>query len=108
MEVRISFELNLSNHVGLNISGLSDLRGSLQNISSMIHNLHLSYLDKLRHAYVVEDLVMREALIKHYEADIGVTEQLFNNYIIEGRTEDGHDFISVHKEVMMIDGVELI
>lgn len=114
MKVTVSFELDLTNNDSLNIRTIEDLRGSLQNLSSFIHNLHLDNLSRTMNAMAnrKDDPVTREWTIKAYTQDQEVSEGIFNNYRVEGVTEDGHKFVSTHqepgyKETMTIDGKEV-
>lgn len=108
--VTVSFELDLKDNPSLNISKLEDLRGSLQNLSSLFHELHLHQLQKLTESMCYKgEEVMKQALISCNEQDLAITEQLFHNYTVSGTTDDGHTFESNHqqpgyKETMKIDG----
>lgn len=113
MKVVVSFELDLSKHPGFNVGSIAQLRGSLQNLSSFFHELHCLCLDKKTGAMANQTLdpKLKEAVLQHYDYDIAISEQLFNNYRVQGTTEDGHKFDSTHqepgyKETMIIDGVE--
>jgi hypothetical protein len=112
MKVKVSFELDLTNNDSLNVRTVEDLRGSLQNLSSYIYNLHLDNLQRTLKAMADKNAnpIVKEAMIKAYTQDQEVSEGLFNNYTVEGTTEDGHKFESNHqepgyKETMIIDGV---
>ena len=108
MKVKVSFELDLSENPSLNIDTLKNLRGCLQNLSAFFHELHCHHLEKICKAHT-RDSETRDILLKIYEADAAVSKQLFDNYTVEGVTDDGHDFVSNHqepgyKEIMKIDG----
>lgn len=117
-KVKISFELDLSCNSSLNIATIADLRGSLQNLSSLLYELHTHHLVKLSEAHCYKGdperpdslEAIKAYLIKTYTEDAAVTEQLFNNYTVSGVTDDGHEFLSTHQnhnyhETMTIDGV---
>lgn len=108
--VIVSFELDLKDNSSLNISKLEDLRGSLQNLSSLFHELHLHQLQKITDSMCYKgEEVMKKTLIRCSEEDAAITEQLFHNYTVSGTTDDGHTFETNHKEpgyqeTMKIDG----
>lgn len=116
MKVNVSFELDLSAHPGINIETLKQLRGGLQNLSSFFHELHLTNLCHLTDAMakpVTESFSQefKTALIESYQWDCDLSDQLFKNYQVQGVTDDGHSFNSVHqepgyREKMLIDGIE--
>lgn len=98
MKVTITIELDLSNHEGMNIPDVQSIPGSIQNLTSLFHELHIEQLEKKCNAHTVKDEVMREALIEHCKQDIAVTKQLFNNITISGTTDNGHTFVFNHQE----------
>ena len=111
MKVTVSFELELSENPALNIKSLDDLRGSLQNLGSFFHELHLTNSEKILNTLANPDPepLMQEALLEANRVDALVSAQLFNNYRVQGKTEDGHVFDFTHqepgyKEEMIIDG----
>lgn len=113
MKVKVSFELDLSSNPSLNAKKLEHLRGSLQNLSSFFRELHLSNQDKLTDVMFRTDLgdKTKKASIKICKANCATSAQLFNNYKVEGVTDDGHTFVTTHqepgyRETMLIDGKE--
>jgi hypothetical protein len=108
MKVKMSFELDLEN-TGYNIDNLSELRLSIQNLSSWLHELHEHYLDRRMETWDILNDVERQFMKATIERDIKLSKQLFNNHSIQGITDDGHSFEFNHqepgyKETMIIDG----
>lgn len=113
MKIKLTVELDLAENPALNVPSIKELKGGLQNLGSWLNELHLTYLEKITNSMGKPhpDPAWQEAILAHNQADAKVSEQLFNNYRIEGVTDDGHAFDFTHqepgyKERMLIDGVE--
>lgn len=77
----------------------------LQNLGQWLYQLHLRFLEKqmddhlrLSKSKTKQDKLVAEAIIKHNEDDMRLSEQLFNNYKIEGTMADGKTFTFTHNE----------
>ena len=99
MKVKVCFELDLSGSP-YNVEKISDLVGSLQNLGSWLNELNNHYLDQKLRVESETNLPpeMKDALREAYKIEQNLSKQLFNNYSVSGRTEDGHDFEHNHKE----------
>ncbi len=112
MKITLTAEFDVSKNPALNAEDVSQIAGALQNLGSLFHELHLYHLTKISEVMANKHLtdVMREHLLASYNADANVSEQFFDNYRIQGTTDDGHTFDFTHKEPgyeekMMVDGV---
>jgi len=115
MKIKLTVELDLSKNPALNVGNIKQIKGCLQNFGSWLNELHLTYLDKIMdsHGKPHADPAWQKAILDHNEADAAVSKQLFDNYRIEGTTDDGHTFDFTHqepgyKERMLIDGIETL
>jgi len=98
MKVKITFELDLKG-THYNIPNKSVLNLYLQNLGSWIHALHLKYLDNRIEAQLYKgDPATKKAHIMHAEQDAKLSAQIFNNYTVEGTTENGQHFKFTHQE----------
>ncbi len=112
MKVKVTFELDLKD-THYNIKKVKLIPICLQNLSSWFNELHLHKLQK-RVSELADKVGCKpevvKALLEHQEQDLKLSEQLFNNYRVEGVTEDGHKFEFTHqdpgyKELTLVDGV---
>jgi len=116
MKVKITFELDLKD-THYNVNKVRLIPVCLQNLGQWLYKLHCHYLsDKFERmvknaaADCVYNDEMKKALMEHADQDLKLSEQLFNNYKVEGVTEDGHTFEFTHKdpgynEQTKVDGV---
>ncbi len=117
MKVKVTFELDLKD-THFNINKVKLIPVCLQNLGQWFYELHCYYLSHKLDRMVsnaAKDCIyndaMKKALIEAAEQDLVLSEQLFNNYKVEGVTEDGHKFEFSHqdpgyKEKTLVDGVE--
>lgn len=118
MKVKITFELDLKD-THYNIKKVKLIPVCLQNLGMWLDKLNCHYLsnkfDRLvanAAADCVYNDAMKKALLEHDDQDIKLSGQLFNNYKVEGVTDDGHKFKFTHKgpgykERTFVDGVEV-
>lgn len=72
----------------------------LQNLSSMLQTLKCHFLERNLDTLTDKTLTpeMRDALLEHYEEEIKLADQIFNNYRVVGTMEDGKEFVFTHQE----------
>lgn len=99
MKVKIQFEIDLS-ETQYNIGNEKELSESLQELGCWLHELHLHNLtSRIDSTFRNKDnKIMLEAADRHYKENIRLSEQIFNNYKVEGTMEDGKSFVFTHKE----------
>jgi len=105
MKFKITFEVNATG-TNYEIKNQNDeVPLVLQNLGQWFHHLHLHFLEKavddqvrLNKAKTDQDRLIAESIIKHNDDDIRLSEQLFNNYKIEGTMTDGKTFTFTHSE----------
>jgi hypothetical protein len=102
MKVKIEFELDLSG-TSYNIENEKGLQAGLQELGSWFNGLHLhSFEAKMDMLRTLKDMKYDErtlaALRAHYDEVERISSQLFNNYKVEGKMEDGKSFVFTHKE----------
>lgn len=112
MKVKVTFEMDLAD-THYNIDEVRLIPVCLQNLSSWFNKLHLHYLEESCNSVASEyaNEETKKAVCEHVEQDLKLSEQLFNNWKVEGATDDGHKFEFVHqepgyKEKTLVDGVE--
>src|SRR5579862_6890295 len=98
MKVKISIELDLSECSGYNINTVDDIKDGLQNLSFWLNELHLAQHRRLFDTLDIDGSPMQEEIKKAIKEDLNLSKQLFNDYYVEGITEDGHNFTFSHRE----------
>ena len=116
MKVKVTFELDLKD-THYNIKKVKLIPVCLMNLGMWLDKLHCHYLEKELDALVrttkadcTYNDAMKKAIMENAEVDTALSKQLFNNYKVEGVTEDGHKFEFTHqdpgyKEQTLVDGV---
>lgn len=117
MKIKVTFELDLKD-THYNIDKVKLIPVCLQNFGQWFYKLHCHYLNEKLERLVknsagdcIYNDEMKKALVESDNQDLMLSEQLFNNYKVEGITEDGHGFEFTHqdpgyKEKTLVDGVE--
>lgn len=112
MKVTITFELDLTN-TSYNVDEVENIPICLQNLGSWLNKLHLTQLEHKCDTLCIKGLPpgLKEACLRVCDESISLSKQLFNNYKVEGVTEDNHTFVFTHqdpgyKETTLIDGVK--
>jgi hypothetical protein len=90
---------------------VAHMANGIQNLSSWLLELHQTFLAHQLRAFGIANNESAKAMQKYYEDRIKLSEQLFNNFKLEGTTEDGHAFVFSHQEPgyqekTIIDGAE--
>jgi len=118
MKVKITFELDLKD-THYNIKKVKLIPVCLMNLGMWFSKLNCHYLSDKCDRIVANSAkdcpyndVMKKALLEQVDQNITLSGQLFNNYRIEGITEDGYKFEFTHqdpgyKEKTLVDGVEV-
>jgi len=111
MKVRITFELDLKD-THYNINKVKFIPICLENLVGWFYKLHTHYLNQK-----FDDLftttapdctyndAMKKAIMDNVEQDLTLSKQLFNNYKIEGVTDDGHTFEVSRNDSGFIEGI---
>jgi hypothetical protein len=114
MKVTVSIELDLSEVPAFNAANVPSLKLALQNIGMWFNKFHTHQLEKISELYAHphEDPDVQKCLLEMYEKRVKLSEQWFNNYKVEGTTDDGHAFVFTHKEPnydesLTVDGQEM-
>jgi hypothetical protein len=105
MKFKITFEVDATG-TAYEIKDKNDeVPAVLQNLGQWFYELHLRFLEqscdnqvRLDRAKTKQDTLIAEAIIKHNDEQIKLSEQLFNNYKIEGTMSDGKSFTFTHTE----------
>jgi hypothetical protein len=100
MKFRITFEINAKG-TSFEIKDKEDeVTAVLQNLSSWFNNLHLHFLEQrcsnMSRGHLNE--ATKKALDTHIKEELKLSEQLFNNYTVEGECTDGSKFTFTHKD----------
>lgn len=100
-KVRISFELDLTEHPGVCVDDKESLPCALQNLGSWLDNLQQYYREDALHwslKAIGEKESIHEKMYEHLSMQADLAKQIFNNYQIEGTLADGTTFTFTHKE----------
>lgn len=98
MKIKATMELDLTG-TSYNIDNLADLNVCLMNIGMFFQKLENTASEDLIESFDpnLTDAV-KKALKEIAEHDIKVAKSIFNDYRLEGTTDDGHTFVFTHKE----------
>src|ERR1017187_1227375 len=97
MRIKISFDLDLTN-TDYEFSKESISFG-LDRLNQWFYDFHLMELQRLTKAYGITNDEVKRTLIKKYEENILLSEQLFDNYTMQGNTTDNYEFKFNHQEL---------
>lgn len=103
MKYKITFEIDATG-TSYEIKDRNDeVDACLMNLGQWLYQLHLHFLEhrvqSLGNAYEQKlSPEMIEAIKKHDAEQLKLSEQLFNNYTVEGVMTDGTKFTFTHKE----------
>lgn len=115
MKVKITFELDLAD-TSYNIDKVKLIPICLQNLGQWFYKLHCHYLSqkfddlfRITNKDCTYNDAMKKAIMEHAEENLKLSGQMFNNYQVEGLTEDGHTFKFTHtdpgyNEATLVDG----
>ena len=98
MKFRISFDIDATG-TSFSIKDRNGVNVVLQNLSSLVYELHKKVLSDRVNSFSYpcsED--MKIAMRNNYNEKLKLTEQIFNNWKVEGTMEDGKTFTFTHKE----------
>lgn len=108
MKIRISYDLTLD-ETSYNIETVQDIVFTLGNIGNLLGGFKSKRMEDKMDIYSWEDN-LREPALKCCDEDIQILGTMFDNFAVQGETEDGHFFEFLHKkpyiEEMIIDGVK--
>ena len=108
MKIKVTMQIDLAD-TGYNPESIKDLRCTIQNFGSLLHDWHRYHLEKQFHDISSQklDMAIQEAVKKVRKDDLRITEQAFDNLRIEGKL-DGKKVVFTHKkpykETFTVDG----
>ena len=100
MNLKISFELDVHDLPTYSVPYREAIPSTLQNLGTWLGGLQGLSLQRILRVTADSQLdkLTRQLLIDAHEQDVTLAKRIFDNYSVEGTTQDGHHFCFNHRE----------